>query len=496
MINKLSLHKSVLLRRIILLLLSAVLLSGLLSAGIYIFVSQSLYADMRAKELTPIARTVAEMLSNSRQNGVYGNSADFLLRGETRSFGAAMHIYDANGYSVINQNGGMRPNNNGKGQHPPENEFDLPETEIAQLIAADLREVLAGKEISAVRKTSAEESYLVVGVPIEGGGAVVFTKSMRELNDTMNGLNTTLIISTLAAFIVMLIPAYFLTRRLVVPIRKMQDVAQAMAAGDYTLRADESVKGEIGELGASMNHFAVESARLEQTRQDYVANVSHELRTPIASIRAMGETLRDGMAKTEEKRQLFYCNIVRESLRLSRLVEDLLELSRLQTGNEAMQKSRFDLREVLQNIADGYGHLAEDAALQFDMVADMSAPIIALSNADRVEQVLVALMDNAVKHTPEGGAIMLSCENAGGKIILGVANTGDAIPAEDLPFIFERFYTVDKSHSGGGNGLGLSVAKEIIRGLGEKIWVEGDSDGTKFLFTVDIAPENPASPRL
>ena len=103
MIEKLSLHKSVLLRRIILLLLSAVLLSGLLSAGIYIFVSQSLYAEMRAKELAPIARTVAELLSDSWQNGEYRDNADFLLRGEPRSFGAAMHIYDANGYSIINQ---------------------------------------------------------------------------------------------------------------------------------------------------------------------------------------------------------------------------------------------------------------------------------------------------------------------------------------------------------------------------------------------------------
>lgn len=483
MIEKLTLNKSVLLRRIILLLLSAVLLSGLLSASIYIFVSQHLYADMRAEELVPIARTVAEMMTDSQQKSGYRYGTEPFLKEKNNNFGATLHIYDTQGISVMNPREEMKPGPKG-GNPPPDNNFELSESDTLALITVDLQDILAGNEVSSVRKTAAGESYLVVGVPIKNGGAVVFTKSMRELRDTMHGLNATLIISTLAAFVVMLIPTYILTRKLVIPIRQMRNVAHSMAKGDYTVRANESVKGEIGELGKSMNYFAVESERLEQTRQDYVANVSHELRTPVASIRAMGETLRDGMAKTEEKRQLFYNNIVRESLRLSRLVDDLLELSRLQSGNEAMQKSRFDLREVLKDIEDGYGHLAEDANLIFKVNVDMSAPILVLSNSDRVEQVLVILMDNAIKHTPENGTIILFCETINGKTTVGVSNSGTSIPAEDLPFIFERFFMVDKARSGDGYGLGLSIAKEIVRGLTEKIWVESGEDGIRFLFTI------------
>jgi signal transduction histidine kinase len=453
MIEKFTLNKSVLLRRIILLLLLAVLLSGLLSAGIYIFVSQRLYADMRAKELTPIARTVAEIVG--------AGEAVNMRPGD--SFGADLTILNENGNPIRNSGFGDKP------QHHNEIPF------------GDIFAVLSGEEVSHING-----DLLIVGVPIETGGAVFLIKPVSELNDTLNMLNTTLIISTFSAFIIMLLPAYFLTRRLVIPIRQMRNVAHAMAAGDFTVRADESIKGEIGELGISMNHFAVESERLEQTRQDYVANVSHELRTPIASIRAMGETLRDGMAKTDEKRQLFYNNIVRESMRLSRLVDDLLELSRLQAGTAAMQKSHLDLREVLQNIADGYGYLANEGNINFSLQADMSAPISAISNSDRLEQVLVALMDNAIKHTSEGGKIMLSCGSTIGKLTVCVANTGEKISAADLPFVFERFYKVDKAHSGGGNGLGLSIAKEIIRGLGEKIWVESDEKGTKFVFTVSV----------
>ncbi|MDR3209514.1 MAG: HAMP domain-containing histidine kinase, partial [Oscillospiraceae bacterium] len=324
--------------------------------------------------------------------------------------------------------------------------------------------------------------------PIQDGdaviGAVVFTKPLSELSETANSLNLTLAVSTLAAFLIMLVPGWFAAKRLVVPIRQMRDVAQAMARGDFTVRADASQKGEIGELGRSMNHFAAESGRLEQTRRDYVANVSHELRTPIAAIRAMGETLRDGMAKTDAKKELFYSHIVRESMRLSRLVDDLLELSRLQSGTEAMQKQPFDLREVVRNAAEVYSHIADEAGLRFVLAADMDAPAPVFSNPDRVEQVLVILLDNAIKHTPPAGAVTLRVTKLEDHAELCVANAGEGVPEEDLPYIFERFYTVDKSHSGGGTGLGLSIAREILRGLDESIRVEAGGGETRFLLTV------------
>jgi signal transduction histidine kinase len=325
---------------------------------------------------------------------------------------------------------------------------------------------------------------------------------MSELNDTLDGLNITLLISTLVAFFIMLIPAYFATKRLVLPVKQMQNVALAMADGDFSVRADESTKGEIGDLGKAMNHFAEESAKLEQTRRDYVANVSHELRTPIASIRAVGETLRDDMVKTEEKKQLFYTNIVRESLRLSRLVDDLMELSRLQSGTEAIQKSEFDLQEVFNNIKDLYGPLAEQAIVKLSIggqegqgavlcpfgTAEPSPvlpdPTTVFSNPDRVEQLLVILMDNAIKYTPEFGKINLSLSEIDGAYEVSVSNTGEDIPEEDLPYIFERFYKVDKSHSGSGTGLGLSIAKEITKGLGESIRAESKDGVTTFTFTL------------
>ncbi|MDR0906558.1 MAG: HAMP domain-containing histidine kinase [Oscillospiraceae bacterium] len=312
-------------------------------------------------------------------------------------------------------------------------------------------------------------------------GKVLFTRPVKELNET-------LIMSVLISFAVMLVPGYLAARRLVVPIRQMQGVARAMARGEFSVRADETQKGEIGELGRAMNHFADESGRLEQTRRDFVANVSHELRTPIASIRAMGETLRDGMAKSDEKKTLFYNNIVRESMRLSRLVDDLLELSRLQSGAEAMKKTRFDLREVFRNIADSFELAAADAGTALN-IDEPDEPLRVFSNPDRIEQLLVIIMDNALKHAGGGGTVTLTARQSGEKVTVGVSNTGETIAAEDLANIFERFYKADKSHSGEGYGLGLSIAREIVGGLGESIRAASADGVTTFEFTVSQAPE-------
>ncbi|MDR0812544.1 MAG: HAMP domain-containing histidine kinase [Oscillospiraceae bacterium] len=478
--------KSVFLRRIVLLILAAVLLSGILSGGIYILVTQRLYTDMRAKELIPIARTIADMMTDAPESSdAYPHGIWPLLDRENKNFlGASLHIYNELGQSVMNppQNRPAEPDRAGEVSPP-----DLGEPQILGMIDSDLKTVLSGSEISVIRKSGDGRSYLVVGVPIVSGGkavgAIIFTKAMSELNETLRGLNVTLVISTLTAFLFMLIPAYFGTKRLIVPIRQMRLVAAAMAEGDYTVRADETAKGEIGELGRSMNVFAAESARLEQTRRDYVANVSHELRTPIASIRAMGETLRDNMTKTDDKKVLFYNNIVRESMRLSRLVDDLLELSRLQAA-ESIQKKTFDLREVLQNVTDMYSHIAEESEVTLNIEQNPDSPVPVFSNPDRAEQLLVILLDNALKHTPEGGEISLTLQQTPDSVAVTVANTGETIPPEDLPHIFERFYKVDKSHSGGGTGLGLSIAKEIVKGLGEAIHAKSADGNTQFCFTL------------
>ena len=227
--------------------------------------------------------------------------------------------------------------------------------------------------------------------------------------------------------------------------------------------------------------------RLEQTRRDYVANVSHELRTPLTAMRGLLEPLRDGLIKTEEQRQQTYDIVLRETMRLSRLVSDMLELSRLQSGKTSFSRSVFSPKNLLDLIHETYSAYAEDYQQTFIYDVPDHLPAVR-GNPDRTQQVLVALLDNAFKYTPEGGIVTLSAQIEEDIVLITVRDTGIGISQEDLPHVFDRFYKADKSHRGRGTGLGLAIAYEIMKNLGEDMCVSSSvGEGSAFSFTLHIA---------
>jgi len=229
--------------------------------------------------------------------------------------------------------------------------------------------------------------------------------------------------------------------------------------------------------------------RLEQTRRDYVANVSHELRTPLTAMRALIEPLRDGLIKTEEQRQQMYGVLLRETMRLTRLVSDMLELSRLQSGKMSLIKSVFSPSPLLEVIRDTYSTYAEDYQQTFVYDVPEVLPDV-LGNPDRTQQVLIALLDNAFKYSSEGGTVTLSCCVEEEVIRVTVRDTGIGISESDLPHVFDRFYKADKSHGGKGTGLGLAIAYEIMKQLGETMTVESRlGEGSAFSFTLHVLPQ-------
>lgn len=237
----------------------------------------------------------------------------------------------------------------------------------------------------------------------------------------------------------------------------------------------------VGAVG--IFHDITESERLEQTRREYVANVSHELRTPVAALRGFAEALSDGMVK-EDAKQKYYCHMLRESMRLSRLIDDLLELSRLQSGAVAFEKAPVDMVDLLLSFADCYHSRASEVGVDLRVDVPQDCPAV-YSNADRIDQVLIVLFDNALKFTPEGGSITISAAYDLERVTVTVADTGCGIAKDDLPHVFDRFFKADKSHTGGGTGLGLSIAREIMSLMGEQIWVESEEGvGTRFSFTL------------
>ena len=227
-----------------------------------------------------------------------------------------------------------------------------------------------------------------------------------------------------------------------------------------------------------------EFERLEQTRRDYVANVSHELRTPLTAIRGLLEPLSDGLIQDKETQDRYYRIMLREVERLSRLITDLLQLSRLQSGTEHMEVRAVNLKELLEDTHQNFQN--EAAQHKIHLALEVGNIPYAMTDADRIEQILVILIDNAMHYTPEGGTITISAESiSNDRILVSVTDTGCGIAEEDLPHLFERFYKTDKSRREGGTGLGLSIAKQIIDRLGETIYVESKlGEGTSFHFTV------------
>jgi signal transduction histidine kinase len=241
-------------------------------------------------------------------------------------------------------------------------------------------------------------------------------------------------------------------------------------------------------IAVFLARYIRESKRLESMRREYIANISHELKSPIASIKALTETLSDGVSGAggdAETRQRYYGIILSESRRLEKLISEMLELSRLQSGKTALGRQKTDLTQVMRAVNEKYSLLADDigAKLVTDPAVFALPPV--MTNADRIHQVLGILLDNALKFIGDDGSIELGAKITKTHVEISVADNGPGIDKKSLPYIFDRFYKSDSAKEKGGSGLGLAIAREIITGLGEKIEAYSEPGaGSRFVFTV------------
>ena len=263
-----------------------------------------------------------------------------------------------------------------------------------------------------------------------------------------------------------------------------QMISHRMANGRTLWITISAIIAEDGECTGVVGLFKdmTEMERTEEMRREYVANVSHELRTPLTAIRGLLEPLADGMVNDEETRARYYKTMLHEVMRLSRLITDMMTLTKLQAGTEYMDIARVNMVELLNDIVSSYKNTAEEKGIELKLnAADVPD---ALTDGDRVEQVIVILLDNAMRYTKPGGSITLGIKD-GVRIIVSVSDTGCGISEKDLPHIFDRFYKADKSHKEEGTGLGLSIAHQIMEKLGESIAVTSEQGvGTTFEFTL------------
>ncbi len=249
-----------------------------------------------------------------------------------------------------------------------------------------------------------------------------------------------------------------LARGMTSPLREMASATRAMARGDYGRRVTETSRDEVGELARAFNHMAAELAQVDRMRRDLVANVSHELRTPITALRANLENLVDGVEPLgpEQLRTM-----LKQVERLGRLVTQLLDLSRLESGAIPLQRRSFAVRPVLLDAVDESRLHAPHVEV---CVAVDHPDLMADGDPERVHQVVANLLENAVRHSPAGGRVEVRVRPELGRVAIEVCDEGPGIPEEEANRVFERFYRADeaRSSSHGGAGLGLAIARWIV----------------------------------
>jgi len=220
--------------------------------------------------------------------------------------------------------------------------------------------------------------------------------------------------------------------------------------------------------------------RLETVRRDFISNISHELRTPLASLKSLADTLRDGALEDPPAAQRFLDRMEVEVDALTQMVQELLELSRIESGQVGFEIVPVSVADVVNPPVERLRPQAERADLRFSVDLAPDLPPV-LADAERVRQVITNLVHNAIKFTPPGGEVAISATAGEGEVIISVRDTGVGIPADDLPRIFERFYKADRARSGGGTGLGLAIAKHIVLAHGGRIWAESvETRGSTF----------------
>jgi signal transduction histidine kinase len=275
-----------------------------------------------------------------------------------------------------------------------------------------------------------------------------------------------LVVSGLAGLVTAVVIAMILSRQLMRPLEALTGVVRRFGPDRYDMRAAETGPTQVRELAAAFNAMADRVSDNERAMRRFIADVSHELRTPLTSIRGFVEALRDGTVTEPERRASSLEVVHDETRRMLRMIEQLLDLSRLEAGQSRLSRSRIDLQELFAYLEAMFGSRAADQGIELRIDIAEDSPTID-ADYDRLVQVLNNLLDNAIRHTSTGSVTVSARESEGG-LEISVADTGDGIAPEDLDRLFDRFWQPE-SRTGPGAGLGLAISREIVKAHGGRI---------------------------
>ncbi|MGE4284264.1 MAG: sensor histidine kinase [Clostridia bacterium] len=331
-------------------------------------------------------------------------------------------------------------------------------------------------------------SFMIIGIPVKLDGKVqggiLINLPLASVKDTADILKVQLLYITIILLVTSVVIAFLLSRTFTRPILDITKVAMTMAAGNLTTRIHLKRRDEIGRLGETINHMGQELSKVEQLRKDLIANVSHELRTPLSLIKGYAETIKDVSGDSLEKREKHLDIIIDETNRLSDMVQEILEFSQMQAGYVDLNIQQFKINDTLERIYKKFEILGAKTGIR--IVLKVEGEAFVEGDEAKIEQVLYNLLNNAFNHSAKDGEITLGFTEGQEKIRVQVADAGEGIPENQIPYIWDRFYKVDKSgnRKKSGTGLGLAIVKNILEahrcsygveskeGLGTRFWFE------------------------
>ncbi|MBQ7780332.1 MAG: HAMP domain-containing histidine kinase [Clostridia bacterium] len=334
----------------------------------------------------------------------------------------------------------------------------------------------------------------VRGIPLKIGdltvGAVFVCSTDEAINELISSALRAIITVCIWVLFATLVAVYFISERIISPLKAMSKAAKSFAAGKLDVRVPVTGRDEISELAIAFNDMAASMSNLETMRSSFLSNVSHDLRTPMTTISGFIDGIIDGTIP-KEKHEYYLRMIGDEVRRLSRLVSALLDVTRIQAGERKFTMEAFDICEMARIILISFEQKIEEKKLdvEFDIEDEN---IFVYADHDAIYQILYNICDNAVKFSKEGGKYRIKITEKNKRIFVSVYNEGIGIPSDELPNVFERFYKNDKSRSldKTGVGLGMYIAKSIIDAHNEEIWVKSKyGEYCEFVFTVKKATD-------
>lgn len=352
----------------------------------------------------------------------------------------------------------------------------------------EITAALRGETAVGYHRISPEEWVMYVAVPItlekQVMGAVLLSTDITDIEVALATVLRRMLIFTLLGSTLALMVGLWLADRLTNPVQDLTSAVQRLAMGTFDQPVPVRSQDELGQLAQSFNFMAERLEQMDRTRRAFVADASHELKSPLSSIKALAESLIYSDERDVAVYREYLQDINEEIDRLNRVVHDLLQLAKMEDAQDInwQQQSIQQVVEEILELVEPQAK-AKGIVLNKKLPPDLNWPV----NGDLLGTVLLNLIDNGIKYTPEGGSVTLSCWTAGEKLFVQVADTGEGIPPEDLPHIFERFYRVDKARARetGGTGLGLSIVQQSVRVMGGTINVHS-TEGVGTIFNVEL----------